>query len=235
MKTFHFILQAKGGVGKSFFAYLQALKYEQDTTVLFVDVDNSTQTSTQQLSFLRKDQRVAQINLFNERDKQDRQRLPDLVIELSKQKFTTFFMDFGAPESEQFPAMLRQDFPASLLKQVETYTEAEFVFHCIIAGNTAFKACMEYLVELANQLHPFFTVNVHLNEHTLVGPSAKEQKKTLVDFCHSAQLPIAEFGNIDAESDVGKQIVHNVQTGKGLAEYGFIEQLQIHQVLEKLR
>lgn len=52
MKQFHFILQAKGGVGKSFLVYLLALKHQSQPGTYFVDVDASTQRSSRQLAFL---------------------------------------------------------------------------------------------------------------------------------------------------------------------------------------
>ncbi|WP_090155873.1 hypothetical protein [Dyadobacter soli] len=56
MKNLHFIVQAKGGVGKSILMYLFALKHYQDSKCLFIDVDASTQTSTRQLKFVQQDQ-----------------------------------------------------------------------------------------------------------------------------------------------------------------------------------
>lgn len=64
MKNYHFIIQAKGGVGKSMLTYLYALNNEQNPSVLFLDVDNSTKTSDRQLGFLREKKRVAKLSLF---------------------------------------------------------------------------------------------------------------------------------------------------------------------------
>ncbi|MEZ0483199.1 hypothetical protein [Fibrella aquatica] len=237
MKEFHFILQAKGGVGKSYFAYLQALRLENEPGALFIDIDNSTRTTTRQLAFLKKQKRVANISLFNERDKQDRQRLPAILVELATEPFNKYYLDFGAPESEQFPAMLRQDFSAQLLQTVEQHIQAKFIFHCIIAGNTAFKSCMEYLVELANQLYNIFPIEVQLNEFSVTGQSGeseKEQRAILANLCKQHSLPLKSFGRIDPTDAPGRNIVHYAQTGKGLSEFGFIEGLMMKQELEKM-
>lgn len=234
MKQFHFILQAKGGVGKSFLTYLYALQHEQHPDVLFLDVDNSTKTSDRQLAFLRGQQRVAKLSLFNERDKQDRQLLLRSVLELATLSYDQYFMDFGAPESEQFPALLRRDVPVELLQRVEKQTGGQFIFHVVIGGNTAYKPCVEYLVELATLLGSAFTIQVHPNQYSFVGPARQEQQTNLINFCQANEFEHRPFGNVDADSQVGKQIVHYAQLGKGLADYDFLEQILIERELEQL-
>jgi cellulose biosynthesis protein BcsQ len=51
MKKIHFIAQAKGGVGKSLLMYLFALKFGHDSSIFFVDLDSSTESSKRQLKF----------------------------------------------------------------------------------------------------------------------------------------------------------------------------------------
>ena len=51
-KELNFVLQAKGGVGKSLLTYLLGLAKQTQDSTLFVDVDSSTKTSTRQLIFL---------------------------------------------------------------------------------------------------------------------------------------------------------------------------------------
>ncbi len=234
MKHVHFILQAKGGVGKSFLTYLYALTQENNPSALFVDVDNSTQTSDRQLAFLRGQKRVAKLSLFNERDKQDRQLLPKSLLQLAAQSYQEYYLDFGAPESEQFPALLRRDLSAAMLKQVETHTDSTYTFHVVIGGNTAFKPCVEYLISMVGILEGLFPVQIHLNEYNFVGPAQAEQRKSLANFCTENGLILHSFGRIDADSEVGKQIVHYAQLGKGLAEYGFLERLVMEREISQL-
>ena len=77
MKKMNFILQSKGGSGKSMLAYLLALKNEDNLLTYFIDFDSSVKSSTQQLKFLqgRTPARFAKMNLLDERGKIDRQRL----------------------------------------------------------------------------------------------------------------------------------------------------------------
>lgn len=234
MKQFHFILQAKGGVGKSFLTYLYALANEHESSVLFLDVDNSTKTSDRQLAFLRSQQRVAKLSLFNERDKQDRQLLLRSVLELSALPYNQYFLDFGAPESEQLPALLRRDIPATLFKRVEQQTQGQFIFHIVIGGNTAFKPCVEYLVDIVTLLGQLFPVIVHANQYGFVGPARADQQTVLQQFCQSNAIPLQNFGNIDADSEVGKQIIHYAQLGKGLSEYDFLERMLMEREIEQL-
>ncbi len=237
MKTFHFVMQAKGGVGKSFLVYLYALGLEQEPGALFLDVDNSTKTSDRQLAFLRTQpgNRLAKLSLVNERAKQDRQLLIRSVLELGRLDYTQYFLDFGAPESEQFPALLEQDMPAELLRRVETQTASRFVFYVVIGGNTAFKPCMEYLATLVSRLEGAFTLIAHPNQYSFVGPARHEQLAMLTEFCAQNRLGLVPFGAIDMESEVGRQIVHYAQLGKGLSEYDFLERLLVEKQIEGLQ
>ncbi|WP_414617644.1 hypothetical protein [Dyadobacter sp. 32] len=106
-RRFNLILQAKGGVGKSLHTYLRALA-EKDKISLFVDLDSSTQTSTRQLAFLG-DERVETISLIDNREMLVRDIFIGYIESLMQAPFDEFFMDFGAPESEQFPALVSRD------------------------------------------------------------------------------------------------------------------------------
>ncbi len=234
MKTYHFFLQGKGGVGKSFRIYQFALREQAHFEALFLDVDNSTQTSHRQLAFLHGQKRVAKLSLFDDRDKQDRQRFPQSLLQLASLPYARYYFDFGAPESEQFIPLLRRDVSARMLKQIEDHLGARFVFHMVIAGNTAFQPCVEYLVSIVEGLAGLFPLEVHQNEHTFVGVAHEEQRQSLATFCQHNQLPLHPFGAIDADSHVGRRIVHYAQMGQGMEAYGFLEQLKMQQELDLL-
>src|SRR5687768_9776440 len=103
-RKFHFILQAKGGVGKSLHTYLRAMS-EADSSSLFVDVDSSTKTSSRQLLFLGQD-RLESVSLIDKRDVLVRDLIVGYLESLVDCPFEQIYMDFGAPESEQFPALI---------------------------------------------------------------------------------------------------------------------------------
>ena len=56
MNKIYFNLQQKGGAGKSMLTYLLGLKHQFNQQVAFVDLDQSTQTSTHQLLFLNSEE-----------------------------------------------------------------------------------------------------------------------------------------------------------------------------------
>ena len=95
----NFILQSKGGSGKSMLTYLLALKNEDNPQTYFIDFDSSVKSSTQQLKFLqgRTPARFAKMNLLDERGKIDRQRLFENLQILAQKPYEEFFIDFGAP------------------------------------------------------------------------------------------------------------------------------------------
>jgi hypothetical protein len=237
MKTFHLIMQAKGGVGKSMLTYFYALQMENDASSLFIDTDNSTKTSDRQLAFLRgrPEKRLAKLSLFADKAKQDRMMLVSSILELAKLPYTSYFLDFGAPESEQFPPMVQVDTSATLLKKVEQKVQGDFVFHIVIGGNTAFKSSLEYLIQIIEVLEGKFQIVVHPNQFSFIGPARAEQQTFLENFCQQNNLHLVPFGNIDPESSVGKQIVHYAQQGKGLDDFDFFERLLIDEQIEQLK
>ena len=188
------------------------------------------------MGFLRgKDQkRLAKLSLFGERAKQDRQLLVKSVVDLAKLDYQQYFLDFGAPESEQFPALLQQDISVSALKRVEQHTKSQFVFHVVIGGNTAFKPCMEYLAQLVAVLEGQFQIIAHPNEYSFVGPATPEQQALLEKFSQENHLGLIPFGNIDSQSGVGRQIIHYAQLGKGLGDYDFLEGLIMEEQIGRL-
>jgi cellulose biosynthesis protein BcsQ len=65
MKKVHLILQAKGGVGKSLFTWFVA-HAEKDTKTSFIDLDESTHTSSNRLESIVGNKRIRQVEILNE-------------------------------------------------------------------------------------------------------------------------------------------------------------------------
>jgi len=134
MKKMNFILQSKGGSGKSMLAYLLALKNEDNPLTYFIDFDSSVKSSTQQLKFLqgRTPARFAKMNLLDERGKIDRQRLFENLQILAQKPYEEFFLDFGAPESEQFTSLFSKDYTIEEFKQIADELDVEFIFNIVV-------------------------------------------------------------------------------------------------------
>ncbi len=145
MKTFYFNIQSKGGAGKSMLTYLQALKYETDESVMFVDLDSSTQSSLTQLEFISQKGRLIRTDIYDRNRKLDRERFIEVIEALNQQPASQFYIDFGAPESEQLPGLFTLDFTIEEFKEIEKELKAKIAFNIVVAGGPAYETCMLYL------------------------------------------------------------------------------------------
>jgi hypothetical protein len=166
MKQFHFILQAKGGGGKSFLVYLLALKHQSQSGVFFVDVDASTQTSSRQLAFLSGTGRVAALSMLDERQKITRDKLLYSLTDLSLLPFDDCFLDFGALESEQIPALFSVDFSTEQLYELAQHLHCQFIFDIVIAGNTSYFSCTQYLQQMQQIIGNTFPIRIWVNQYS---------------------------------------------------------------------
>ena len=96
--------------GKSILTYLQALKYETNDSVMFVDLDSSTQSSLIQLEFINQKGQLIRTDIYDRNRKLDRERFIEVIEALNQQPANQFYIDFGAPESEQLPGLFTLDF-----------------------------------------------------------------------------------------------------------------------------
>lgn len=212
-RRFHFILQAKGGVGKSLYTYLRALT-ETDRSSLFVDVDSSTKTSLRQLTFLG-EQRLESLSLIDKREVLVRDIFVGYIESLAESPFQEIFMDFGAPESEQFPALIARDLDFKTWCDELGY---EAVFHIIMAAGGAYLSCGEYLEKMVTVLNGQFEVISWENLNTFKQyPSLSAE---LAARCHTMGIQHRQFGDFDANSLLGIQILDGIRNGYGLDQYG---------------
>ena len=211
-RKFHYILQAKGGVGKSLYAYLRALS-EKDHSTLFVDLDSSTHTSERQLAFLGSSQ-METFSLIDKREMLVRDIFAGYVESLSETQFDVIYMDFGSPESEQFPAFLSKDID---FKEWCEELEAEVTFHIIIAGGGAYLACVEYLDKIRRALNGQFRIIAWENLNTF--KQFPNLSTELRRNCIGLGIEHREFGDFDANSLLGSQILDGIRQGHGLDQY----------------
>lgn len=213
-KQFNFIIQAKGGVGKSFLTYLIAVKHEDDSSRTFIDVDSSTKTSTAQLRFLaEKEQRLAEIDLLDSYRKIARDRLFDSIQQLSSLSNAVFYLDFGASESEQVPALLTLDLDQDELKQFEQYLGVEFVFHVVVAGGTAYTSCVEYLMKIYKAVGNVFPIMVWINANTF--QNFPQQRDECLSVAKKCRMTTEFFGDIEPNTDLASKIISNIERGEG--------------------
>jgi cellulose biosynthesis protein BcsQ len=213
MKEINFILQAKGGVGKSLLTYLLGMAEHNNEQSLFVDLDSSTGTSSRQLKFLG-ELRTEMVSLLNEKEVLVRDNLVSYLESLAESPFNRIYFDFGAPESEQLPALIERDLPFRAFVE-----ELEFKanFHVVIGGGGAYTSSVDYLQKLLIALRGEFEVTVWQSITTFNNFSAlaDELKKN----CEALGLRFRTFGDFDPGSNLGSQILDGVRKGYGINEY----------------
>lgn len=213
MKQLHFIIQAKGGVGKSLLTYLFALTQQNNSGSLFVDVDSSTETSTRQLHFLG-DSRTESLSLLNDKEVLVRDNLISYLESLAESPFETIYFDFGAPESEQLPALLERDVP---FLQFLDELGCEAHFHIVVGGGGAYAPSVAYLQKILKALQEQFEVTVWKSITTFNNfPVLAEE---LQRNCQAMNLTLKDFGDFEPSSNLGGQILDGIRKGYKLEEY----------------
>lgn len=239
MKTFYFNIQAKGGTGKSFLTVLQAYKEEENNDSLFVCLDTSTRSTMKNLRFMegKNPKRIAEASLLDERMKIVRDKLLSTIEALNQIEngYDRFYLDFGAPESQQFPELISQDLTPKDLKAFEEHLKVKFVFNIVVAGGTAYTSCTEYLDKLVQLLGDMFEVNILANKATFynfnhlldeLGKYTKEMGSKV------ASLKV--FGDFDTANDTGKVILANIEQGNSVKELSFTANLKMQNELQKI-
>ena len=219
MKTIHFNIQSKGGAGKSMLTYFLAVKHEDDPRSCFVDLDSSTKTSTRQLRFLHEQNRLFEIDIYDNLKKIEREKLFEVLDILSRTDFDEIFIDFGAPESEQLPALFDFDFTVDEFKEFETSIGAKFVFNIIMAGGPSYLACFDYLKKMVSLAGDHFETCCYVNEQTFSGHQELMGEIELFSQIDSVNLKIKRFGNIQTERSSGQAIIAYIAQGKGLRDF----------------
>jgi hypothetical protein len=214
MKQLHFIVQAKGGVGKSMLTYLLGLAKDDDKNQsLFVDVDSSTQTSTRQLKFLGEN-RMETLSLLNDKEVLVRDNLVSYLESIVNLPFNNVFFDFGAPESEQVPALIDRDLP---LKEFMEELGFNAHFHLVIGGGGAYKSSVDYMKKILKSLNGDFDVTIWKSITTF--NNFQNLAEELSENCKKMNLPLRKFADFDPSSNLGSQILDGVRKGYSLSDY----------------
>ncbi|TDE09807.1 hypothetical protein [Dyadobacter psychrotolerans] len=213
-KKFNFIIQSKGGVGKSFLTYILGVKHEDNKDTYLLDVDGSTKTSTKQLKFLHDQKRIGKIDLLDKQERIARDKLFGSIEEIAELSYTNYILDFGAPECEQLPALFSRDVNQEDLKAFADYLNIELVFHVIIAGGTAYTACVEYLNSIVRVVGKEFKIVVWMNENTLL--NYPQQIEEIHEHAKILELQIEKFGDVLTGSVFDIRISQIMQRGLGL-------------------
>lgn len=237
MQQFQFNIQAKGGAGKSMLTYLQALKEQASDSSYFVDFDSSVKSSCQQLKFLqgKTPSRFATMSLLDSREKLDRQLLFENLYQLSQKDYDRFYLDFGAPESDQLPSLFSKDYTIEEFREVQNELNAQFIFNVVIAGGSAYEPCTHYLQKIALLTKGLFEVNVYVNESTFAGTPQLIKELTAFGAAEENHISaIRLYGDFDITTAPHRSILQKISEGKGLEAYEFIEKIKVQKELSKI-
>lgn len=234
MQRFQFNIQAKGGAGKSMLTYLQALKQQDNDRAYFVDFDSSVKSSCQQLKFLqgKTPSRFATMSLLDQREKLDRQLLFENLYELSQKDYDCFYLDFGAPESDQLPSLFSKDYTIEEFKEVQDQLNAQFIFNVVIAGGSAYEPCTQYLQRITLLNKDLFEVNLYINESTFAGTPGLI--KELMAFGKNHVSTIRQYGDFDITTAPHRSILQKISEGRGIEAYEFIEKIKMQKEVSKI-
>ena len=202
MKKINLVLQSKGGVGKSLFMWFVAQAEKEDTTA-FIDLDESTQTSFARLGSIVGEERVRHFAILDENKKLEREEIMNLFEKISKTKTDRWFIDFGAPESEEFRKLLEYNISAEELATDLQEMGVELCVFVVLAGKDALVSCLNYYNSLQKIIDGKIPVLALMNEGTFGGLESMEYGHK---YLNEAKIPFKAFGRF-GDSESGRDII----------------------------
>ncbi len=144
----------------------------------------------------------------------DREKFFLVAESLSNNDFSEIYIDFGAPESEQFPSLFTIDFSPEEFLEFQNGIEATFIFNCVVGGGAMYRSCFDYLSDLNGKIGHLFKVQVFANMHYFFAEI--EQLDHLRQYCKTQGLHLVEFGQFNTQQSSGQAIIENIKRGRGL-------------------
>lgn len=139
-----FIIQSKGGAGKSYLTKLLSLKAEkEEKETYFLDCDNSSASSTKFFNGIKdrksKYVKFSSFNLLGPDKKIDRTRFDTFLSEV--EKLENVVADFGATSSDQLLHYMMEEQNNGV---IETFAEMNIQLLLVVLGGGSAKECVEY-------------------------------------------------------------------------------------------
>ena len=232
MKQVNLILQSKGGVGKSLFMWFIAQQHKAEKTV-FIDLDESTQTSSARLGAVVGPERVRSFKILNEYKKLEREKIVGLFEGLATAKSDTFYIDFGAPESAEFLHLLTQDAPADVLKEELAILDMTLRIFVVIAGRDALNSSVNYYNDLSKALLAQFPLTMVVNMGTFGGVETAE--KAIEKLTELGYAPIKRFGDLGSGSPLNEIIDLIGQPDPDPATLGLMSKIMYRKKNEEIK
>lgn len=220
IRTIYFQIQGKGGTGKSFLTYLLANKFRHEKDSLFIDADTENKTSSaQNLKFISPPSRLAYFSILDDKNKIKRDKITKMLDRFGKEDFPfeKVFIDMGATESIQFLRLFADDFEPSILKKIEEKYQLKFIFNVVIAGNTSYAACVNFLEKVQQIFQENHQIIIYANAEEF--RNSYTQMENLRELGKLHKLAVKEFGNTEKNSTIGDEIATMMIEGKSIDDY----------------
>ncbi|GGH55809.1 hypothetical protein GCM10007423_63770 [Dyadobacter endophyticus] len=193
-----FIAQSKGGVGKSFITWFIA-RNKKDSQAAFIDLDKSTRTSDRLKSIVG-EKRVLELSIIDGNLKLDREGFINIFEKISKAKTDEWFVDLGAPESDELRSFFANDVPAEELKEMLEELGIDLKIFVVLAGEDAFHASVNFYKELTKLTGDNINVIAVKNEGTFGSLESQEHGDALlselgIDFVKVGKMPVGNSAN----------------------------------------
>lgn len=230
MKQVNLVLQSKGGVGKSLLIWFVA-QLEKESKSAFIDLDESTQTSSLRLGKIIGENRVRHFKILNENKKLEREKILNLFEVIAETKTDKWYIDFGASESDEFKRLLIFDISANSLFNELQNMGIELRVFVIIAGRDALASCANYYHHLKTLIGEDISCLALMNEGTFGGIESIEQGKETLQ---NAKIEFKSFGSL-GESENGKDVIRLITESKEPSTLNFAGRLTYRKALEQVQ
>ncbi|MBY0244649.1 MAG: hypothetical protein K2Q03_04245 [Sphingobacteriaceae bacterium] len=170
MKKINFILQGKGGVGKSLLTTFIADYELNNTKSIFLDLDSENKTLFKTIAPKLGKDRVKTISLLDEKSKdlKNENLLSILETAAEKEEFENFYFDFGGRESSALLNLTKStDYTLDFIREIGIDLDLEVNYLIIVGGDkTDYKSCLDFAYYFALFAQNKEQIKVILNEYS---------------------------------------------------------------------
>lgn len=230
MATRRFLLNEKGGVGKSYTTKLLALMAEAEKVKThIVDADNASASSTKYFQGIvdRKSEYVLykSENLVGPDRRIDRTKFDTFLETISQ--LDNVVVDFGAASSEQLCYYLQEEYSNGI---IEIFEELEIQLYVIIAGGGMIKESIDFFLKLKKikGIEKIVTIVANEKEGGVNGKSVAEYTKADV------QIPLFHEDSNSAAYLEWKEMMNNGMVYSDIQKLPLIRRKRITSYLDSI-
>lgn len=225
-KSLTFICSEKGGVGKSQLCWLlanQIVLFAPDRidSTLFVDLDNETQTSTNNLKFVK----AKQFNLVSKQTSSlDRSKFIDFLEMFLESSKTSAICDLGAITSAEFKTFLEDEASLEILSEMQS-AGVKINIACVVSGESSFPSSCGYAKELLKLIGNNATKYILCNRFF---PFSEDQEKTVKQLAKLTDSILADFDVVSGHEAGTTSTIHQLMLqGKSLKDASKFTQIKV--------